>query len=111
MVALALAHRVVGHFDLSADGIPRELVTSTEPCAMCYGAVPWSGVRRLVCGAREADAKAVGFDEGEKPAHWIGALETRGIDVVRDVLREDAAAVLRHYVEIGGVIYNGRRSG
>lgn len=107
-VALALAHRVVGHFDLSAGGTPRELVTSTEPCAMCYGAVPWSGVRRLVCGAREEDARAVGFDEGQKPADWVGALKTRGIEVLQDVLREEAAAVLRRYVETGGLIYNGR---
>jgi tRNA(Arg) A34 adenosine deaminase TadA len=107
-VALALAHRAVGHFDLSAGGTPRELVTSTEPCAMCYGAVPWSGVRRLVCGGREEDARAVGFDEGQKPADWVGALETRGIEVVQDVLREEAAAVLRRYVETGGLIYNGR---
>lgn len=108
MVALALAHRVVGHFDLGAGGTPRELVTSTEPCAMCYGAVPWSGVRRLVCGAREEDARAVGFDEGQKPADWVGALKTRGIEVVRDVLRDEAAAVLRRYVEAGGLIYNAR---
>lgn len=30
------------------------LYTSTEPCAMCAGAIYWSGVRRVVFGARLA---------------------------------------------------------
>jgi len=108
MVALALAQRVVGTHDLGAPGLPaHELVTSTEPCAMCLGAVPWSGVRRVVCGARDEDARAVGFDEGEKVADWRGALAARGIEVITDVGRAEAAAVLRDYARGGGVIYNG----
>lgn len=77
---------------------------------MCLGAVMWSGVRRLVCGARGADAEAVGFDEGAKPAAWPEALERRGILVLRDVCREQAAAVLRDYHASGGIIYNPRRN-
>ena len=73
---------------------------------MCLGAVPWSGVTRLVCGARDEDARRVGFDEGAKPADWIGAMESRGIAVVRDVLRAEAVAVLDLYVARGGRIYS-----
>lgn len=110
MVALMVAQRVVGHYDLGGEGMPaRELVASTEPCSMCLGATPWSGVRRLVCGAREEDARAIGFDEGPKMADWVAALERRGISVVRDVCRTEAAAVLRHYAESGGAIYNARQ--
>ena len=109
MVALALAQQAVGHYDLSHGGAVRELVTSTEPCAMCLGAIPWSGVRRVICAARGADACAIGFDEGAKPADWIAALTGRGIEVVRDVLRDEARAVLRHYATSGGAIYNARR--
>ena len=109
IVAIAMAGQVVGSFDLGSEGMPAcELVTSTEPCAMCFGAVPWSGVRRLVCGARDADARAVGFDEGPKLDNWQAALEERGIEVVQDVLREEAADVLRAYQSGGGLIYNGR---
>lgn len=107
MMAIALAQRRIGDFDLGNAGpAGAELVASTEPCAMCFGAVPWSGVRRLACGARDEDARAIGFDEGPKPADWAGALEVRGISVFRDVLRDEAAAVLREYAEAGGVIYN-----
>jgi tRNA(Arg) A34 adenosine deaminase TadA len=108
MVALALAQQTVGTFDLGQGGRICELVTSTEPCAMCFGAVPWSGVRRLICGARGEDACAQGFDEGDKPADWIGALQTRGIQVTRDILRDEARAVLQQYRDAGGPIYNSR---
>jgi len=109
MVAIMVAQRVVGHFDLGgARQPPYELVASTEPCAQCFGATPWSGVRRLVCGARDEDARDIGFDEGPKLPDWAEALEERGISVVKDACRDEAAAVLHHYAESGGAIYNAR---
>jgi tRNA(Arg) A34 adenosine deaminase TadA len=108
--AIMIAQQVVGHFDLGGQGRPPyELVASTEPCAQCFGSVPWSGVRRLACGARDEDACAIGFDEGPKMSDWIPALERRGISVVRDVCRDEAATVLEEYAGRGGVIYNARQ--
>ncbi len=110
MVAIMVAQRVAGTFDLGGESLPPyELVASTEPCAMCLGAIPWSGVRGLVCGARDEDARAVGFDEGAKMAEWAGSLEDRGIAVELNVLREEAVAVLREYADLGGEIYNSRQ--
>ena len=110
MVAIMVAQQAVGSFDLGEEGLPAyELVASTEPCAMCFGATPWSGVRSLVCGGRDEDARGIGFDEGPKMSDWPSALRERGISVERDVLREEAAAVLRGYAESGGVIYNSRQ--
>ncbi|HPC95465.1 MAG TPA: nucleoside deaminase [Sedimentisphaerales bacterium] len=111
MVAIALAQQAMGSYDLGAGGMVYELVTSTEPCAMCLGAIPWSGVRRVLCGARGEDACAIGFDEGAKPGDWVGALRSRGIEVVRDICRDEARAVLRHYLAAGGRIYNARGEG
>jgi tRNA(Arg) A34 adenosine deaminase TadA len=107
IVALTLAQQATGQYRLGLDGRRFELVSSTEPCAMCLGAIPWSGVVRLTCGARDQDARAIGFDEGAKPARWISGMETRGIEVIRDVRRDQATAVLRRYRETGGEIYNG----
>jgi tRNA(Arg) A34 adenosine deaminase TadA len=109
MVAIATAQQAVGSYDLGGAGRPAcELATSTEPCAMCLGAIPWSGVRRVLCGARGEDACEIGFDEGAKPADWPGELRKRGIEVVRDLLREEAQVVLRRYARTGGTIYNAR---
>jgi len=109
MIAIATAQQAAGHYDLGGGAAVYELVTSAEPCAMCLGAIPWSGVRRVVCGARGEDACAIGFDEGAKPADWAGELHKRGIEVVRDILREEAQAVLRQYADAGGRIYNARQ--
>jgi tRNA(Arg) A34 adenosine deaminase TadA len=107
MVALALAQRKLNNFDLAQNpNTSYELVTSTEPCAMCLGAIPWSGVKQLVCGARDEDARAIGFDEGDKPTDWVASLESRGINVVRDLLRPQAQAVLQRYRQMNGLIYN-----
>ena len=73
---------------------------------MCFGAVTWSGIRTLVCGARDEDVRAIGFDEGAKAADWEGALRSRGIRVIRDIERGEAIRILRLYEAGGGPIYN-----
>lgn len=109
IVAIALAGQKVRSFDLGAEGLAdMVLACSCEPCAMCFGAVPWSGVRRLLIGARDEDARAVGFDEGPKMSDWRQQLESRGIEVITDTEREAGAQVLRDYVAAGGPVYNGR---
>ncbi|MGK2947843.1 MAG: nucleoside deaminase [Acidimicrobiales bacterium] len=104
-LALAEAGQVVGSFTL--DGRAAVLVTSAEPCAMCLGAIGWSGVDRVVCGATDPDARAIGFDEGDKPADWQASLESRGISVATGVLREQITAAMERYVAQGGTVYNG----
>lgn len=112
VVAIILAQKRLGNYDLGANAMPScELITSVEPCAMCLGAIPWSGIKRVVCGARDEDARSIGFDEGDKPAEWINSLEKRGIEVVRDICRKDAAKILSDYQSLGGLIYNSGSGG
>ena len=105
VVALSMAQAAVGGWNLG-QGARMQLVTSCEPCAMCFGAVPWSGVNSMLCGARREDAEACGFDEGDKPADWLEKLVGRGIATRVDILRDEAVDVLRHYVHSDGKIYN-----
>lgn len=107
IVALSIAQNVLQSFSLHKDNTTYELITSTEPCAMCLGAIPWSGISQVVCGARDEDARAVGFDEGAKPNNWELQLEVRGIHCIKDILRHEASDVLKHYASSSGLIYNG----
>jgi len=111
IVAIILAQQKVNTFDLGTEGLPEyELISSTEPCAMCLGAIPWSGIASLVCGARDEDVRNIGFDEGDKPDKWWEYFKSRNIQITRDVLRHEATAVMRSYIDQGGIIYNGRSS-
>ncbi|MCB1894291.1 MAG: nucleoside deaminase [Zoogloeaceae bacterium] len=107
MVAIAFAQRTLGRRDLGRVGHPAlEIVTSVEPCAMCFGAIPWSGLTKVISGASDADAREIGFDEGPKPEDWTRPLIERGIDVRTEVMRAEAKAVLDEYARAGGIIYN-----
>jgi tRNA(Arg) A34 adenosine deaminase TadA len=103
IMALLRAQAALGKAAL--EGPALTLFASTEPCCQCFGALVWAGVRRLVCGATTADAEAIGFDEGPKPAQWVSVLEQRGIAVRQEVLRSDAQRVLNDYAAGGGRIY------
>ncbi len=111
-MAIMVAQQVLGTFDLGrADLPPLELVTSAQPCIQCYGNLWWSGLQRVVIGARREDVEQLtGFHEGPLPDDWAGKLEHRPplhpIAVARDVLREEARAVLRKYAQSDGPVYN-----
>ncbi len=108
MMAFMMAQARVGSFTLSAPNLPaHELFTSCEPCAMCLGATLWSGVQRLVYGATREDASQLDFDEGPVFPESYRYLEERRIRIVRNVLRDEARAVLQMYRAKGGTIYNG----
>jgi len=53
------ACRALGQIDLSGCTI----YSTTEPCPMCFSAIHWARIRRIVYGASIADAQAAGFNE------------------------------------------------
>jgi tRNA(Arg) A34 adenosine deaminase TadA len=89
----------------TASGGPFALVATTEPCCQCFGALVWSHVDDLICGATTADAEAFGFDEGPKPPDWVGVLQRRNIQVRQHVRGDEARSVLAEYQKRGGAIY------
>ncbi len=106
--AFMMAQQVTGSFTLNSPNLPRhELHTSCEPCAMCLGATLWSGVRRVVYAATREDATILNFEEGPVFPESYKYLEDRGIEIVRNVLRDEAKAVLELYRSKSGKIYNG----
>lgn len=112
VVALSLAQARLGTWDLGAVGGPSaELVVNWRPCAMCYGATMWSGVERLViAGEGDEVEELTGFDEGPMRPDWKEQFAERGIEVVTDVLRDEALAVFAAYgARDDVVVYNGRQ--
>lgn len=105
VMALSTSQQRVQRYRLNEDGGRITLATSSQPCAMCYGAMIWGGIDEVLIGARSEDVQSLaGFDEGPLPSDWTGELEKRGIAVHRDLMREAAREILRDYGE-SGVVY------
>ncbi|OOG45525.1 nucleoside deaminase [Rhodanobacter sp. C01] len=95
MMAYMTAQQRLAAFRLNEQGGRYILATSAQPCCQCYGATIWAGVDELLIGARAEDVEELTeFDEGPLPTDWLGELQRRNITVRRDILRDQARAVL-----------------
>jgi len=111
VMALSLAQQAVGTHDLGAGGQPaHQLVVNWCPCAMCCGAVVWSGVRTLVTAGSGPELERItGFDEGPIHPDWSGELGRRGVRVIDAVLRDETCAMFRAFAQSGRPVYNARQ--
>ena len=111
MMALMLAQKKIGHYDLGDVRFPsHRLVTSGKMCAMCLGNVCWSGIKEVVSSAEPEDVELItGFDEGPTPLDYNDQLKLRGINLVPELLREQGRKVLQLYVDQNGQVYNATR--
>ncbi len=105
IVAIMMAQKRVGSYSLAKLG-EFELFSSSEPCAMCLGAILWSGVKKVVWGASSKTARKVGFDEGPVYEKSWDYLKSKGIEIKSGLKQKEAEANLYLYKEKNGVIYN-----
>ena len=73
------------------------LYTSAQPCAMCAGAIYWSGIGRVVYGLSEQRLLALTGSHPENPTLRLPCREVfargqRAIEVVGPFLEDEAAA-------------------
>jgi tRNA(Arg) A34 adenosine deaminase TadA len=59
VTAIRAACRAVGDIKLAG----ATLYSTTEPCPMCFAAIHWAGISRIVYAATIADAERAGFGE------------------------------------------------
>jgi tRNA(Arg) A34 adenosine deaminase TadA len=74
------------------------LYTSAEPCAMCAGAIYWTGIGRVVFGLTERRLKTMTGDHAENPTldlpcRTVFAAGQRPVEVIGPLLEEEAAAL------------------
>lgn len=74
------------------------LYSSAEPCAMCAGAIYWSGIGRVVFGLSERRLKAMTGNHAENPTldlpcRTVFAAGQRPIEVTGPLLEDEAAAL------------------
>jgi tRNA(Arg) A34 adenosine deaminase TadA len=74
------------------------LYTSAEPCAMCAGAIYWSGIGRVVYGLSERRLKSITGNHAENPTldlpcRVVFSAGQRVVEVVGPLLEDEAAAL------------------
>lgn len=102
------AQRKLRSHDLSAvEGAPFDFYVSCAPCIQCFGAIYWSGLKRIFAGARKEHAEKLGFMEGPvTPAMWKEAAAEKGISYIADLLPDEIVVrPFAAYAKAGGVIY------
>jgi tRNA(adenine34) deaminase len=92
LLALAQAARRLGAWRLT--GVT--LYATLEPCAMCAGALVQSRVSRLVFGARDPKAGAVGslYDLARDARH------NHRVEVTAGVMEEESGALLKEFFRV-----------
>ena len=108
IMVLSIAQKELETFDLGGpDMVSHELVANWRPCAMCYGAVLWSGVRSLViAGSGKELEKITGFDEGPIHPDWKKELKKHKINLTDNVLSKEACEVFHAFTESNSFVYN-----
>jgi tRNA(Arg) A34 adenosine deaminase TadA len=74
------------------------LYSSAEPCAMCSGAIYWTGIGRVVFGLTERRLKAMTGNHAENPTldlpcRTVFAAGQRPVEVTGPLLEDEAAAL------------------
>jgi tRNA(Arg) A34 adenosine deaminase TadA len=73
------------------------LYASTEPCAMCCGAIYWSGVSTLVYGCPTETLGEIAGGSFVVPSRELLSKGKRGIDIVGPILPEEGAEIHRAF--------------
>jgi tRNA(Arg) A34 adenosine deaminase TadA len=98
----ATEHSELSAVRIASGAFPKEVLAqatlycSTEPCAMCAGAIYWGGIGRVVYGFPEERLHALTGNHPENPTLSLPCRELfargqRHIEVVGPLLEEEAA--------------------
>jgi guanine deaminase len=102
VVALREACRALGTIDLGGCTI----YSSTEPCPMCFSAIHWANVDRIVFGTSIGDADRAGFRELSISNEEMKERGGSHVEVVRGVLAEEAQEAFDRFLEVAeGKLY------
>ena len=94
--AIRAVSRQLQTFDLS-DCV---IYSTTEPCPMCFSAIHWARIGRIVYGTNIDDVKALGFNELSISNQHMKRAGHSQVEVYADFMRDECLAVLREWAAL-----------
>lgn len=76
-----------------------EIYSTSEPCPMCFSAIHWARLPRVVYGSPIADLVKAGFNEIELDNYTIRWWSNLQIDIVKEFMLEECRKLLEEYEE------------
>lgn len=94
--AIRAASRKLKTFDLSGCVI----YSTNEPCPMCFAAIHWARIDRIIYGTTIKDAKRVGFNELEITDRCLKSLGKSKVRIIPGYMRRECLKLLERFNEL-----------
>lgn len=91
--AIRIASKKLGTFDLRGATI----FSTTEPCPMCFSAIHWARITRIVYGTTIADAARIGFNEMPISNKRLKTLSRSRVLLAPSFLRDECLSLFQDW--------------
>lgn len=91
--AICAASRKLGRYDLS-DCV---IYSTTEPCPMCFSAIHWARIARVIYGTSIADVQKRGFHELSIPSRHMKLKGKSPVELQGGFMKKECLALLREW--------------
>ncbi|MCX6695628.1 MAG: nucleoside deaminase [Candidatus Altiarchaeota archaeon] len=76
------------------------IYSSCEPCPMCFSAIHWACINKIIYGTATKDAKKIGFNELGITDRRLKSLGKSKVKIIPDFMREECLSLLKRFNEL-----------
>lgn len=73
------------------------IYSTTEPCPMCFTAIHWAHITRIVFGATISDSSRYGFNELKVSDKFLAAHQKRKIRITEKFMRKECLELFKEW--------------
>lgn len=91
--AIKIASQEIGSYDLSGSVI----YSTTEPCPMCFSAIHWAKIDKIIYGTAIGDVVELGFNELNISNEQMKFMGKTSIEILKNFMYEDCFRLLKDW--------------
>jgi len=81
------------------------IYSTTEPCPMCFAAIHWARIKRIVYGTKTNDAKKAGFNELNICDEKLAALGRSKVRLTGGMLLKECKGLLKKWSGLANKVF------